>query len=209
MRAAGAWVDFIKMNSTLEGFLKIVKNRYAFKFPDVVTKENINIPRGGYYILDLAIANNYKNASKILIQMGGKTNLQNIVRCNPDLLTCVLESGANTNHTLDFEDFITWGPIEGLLLIDYNVKPPPSSPIIREQFETPTKVIEQYVLLSNARARECKKCLLTISYACTISPFRALREILLCAARQVWVMKGVEGCGPRGHLWLNKWKKSL
>lgn len=193
------------MNPALEVFLNNVDKMTGHKFPHEITNENINIPRGGYYILDLAIANNYKNASKMLIQMGGKTNLQNIVKCNPELLACVLESGANTHHALDLEDFIVQGPIVCLLLIDYNVKPPPSSPIIREQFETPTKAIEQYALLSNARARECKKRLLTILYVCKVSPFRPVVEILLCAARQVWAMKGGEGCGPRAH----GWKKSL
>lgn len=47
------------------------------------------------------------------------------------------------------------------------------------------------------RVGECRKALLTILYVCTRGAFRPTGEILLCAARQVWCMKGGEGCGPR------------
>lgn len=65
-----------------------------------------------------------------------------------------------------------------------------------------------YAIGSDRCVQQCKGWLLTILYICSISSFRSsCREILLCAARrrrlcrQVWAMRGKEGCGPRAHLW--------
>lgn len=74
-----------------------------------------------------------------------------------------------------------------LLLYGANITNVPDIPFWVQEFDATLK----------KRVAECRKALLTILYVCTRGAFRPLGEILKCAARQAWAMRGGEGCGPR------------
>lgn len=113
--------------------------------------------------------------------------------------TCVyylLDAGANVNVVAnDGCDILSNARDKRIieLLIDAGVNVQPGQIIDRYPHE--------YYALVQKRISSCRQSLLTMMHACTISRFRPLVEMLLSAARQSWVMRGGEGCGPRGHHW--------
>lgn len=192
-----------KMNSALEGFLKVVKTRYAFKFPDYITRENVNVTSGGCTILDVAVNYGDANVVKILIGMGAIFYAIDTYRtCNDSCFEIILELGIDYRQVADLFHNVGLATSKRKveLLIDYGIRAPVlwHHNVVVED----VKRIERYTTLSNTRVQECKTCLLAKSYVCSISKFRALREILLCAVRQTWAMLGGKGCGPRAHGWI-------
>lgn len=211
----------------LEGFLKHLKRAYnpiwgPCPIPDVVTRENVNQSYESIYenrtLLELAFDDfsTFKSVIPILLSLGATIKC----RClfNKDTATYFLDLGTNPNMPFNssmtpfnlFETYVLFATDISLgnILIDYGGKPIGGwSRFIgqNQQATFSTRIINyrRYATLSNRRVQECRKALLAILFACNISSFRPVVEILLSAARQTWAMRGGEGCGPRGWLWVS------
>lgn len=210
--------------SYIKGFLSIHSRSHddsLYDCPVQFTKDNINEKwyraeftdkDRSWTLLELVSAYNLKtfDESAVIIEileLGGQITNRVLAQLNPKYYKILLEYGFNPDCNIYDKiplldsALSKYASIEEVcLLVDYGAKIPKrwdhiiNSPIIRQ--------VEEYASLSDKRVQECKKCMLAMIHACNVSDFRALREILLYAARQVWRLRGGEGCGPRGHQWI-------
>lgn len=201
------------MNPSLEVFLKKAKITCP-NFPDVVTKENVNIPYHKISILDSALLYGNTEVASVLIQMGAKVQSKSILRlCNYKFLEPILEMGIVTpDQTRECYQSNSPGGDRCILFVDYGI-PAPRSWAYYVRLES-TGRLERYTTLSEARVQECRKALLALLRCCNQSSshikggfagraaFGALRSMMIQIATQVWRLKGGEGVGPRAHGWI-------
>jgi hypothetical protein len=201
----------------LEGFLESLRQQHHPRwgpcpFPDVVTEENVNRKYGFEYefktLLELAVyrfANAKEKIIPSLLNIGAKIPVQCFLYVR--VMKYFLELGIDPNHIttpdgyscLDtlalYSDPIS--TVKAQYLMDYGARP-------NREWNLRTNhgyFLYEYFQLVNRRASSCRQALLALIRTCKRSKFPALRGIVLCFAKQVWAMRGGEGCGARGHLW--------
>ena len=203
----------------LEGWIKHLKQTLGSNVPDVVTKENVNEliqlqDHDRRTLLQMAVNSSYTNKRMIsqLVELGA------IITCDllfsSSLRRYFLEMGADVNQIcpsgLCVLDYVIVGANlrEGMDLIDYGAKPKdPYLYYLVDDFDPRTKdraiKLHEYSLLSDKHGQVCRKALLTLIRVCKGSKsLRGLKDVILEIAKQVWRLRGGEGVGPRGHLWI-------
>lgn len=183
--------------------------------PNEITKDNVNMrlhishePEeeiDGWTFLEEAVYICDYNMVERILALHPCISYTEVVAANDVVpLSMMLEAGANSNCLCkyDGEHIINHGKSMRYkwffkLLVDYGAN------TFNMALAHPKKHFD-YAKLSERRVAECREVLLTIFYVCSVSKFRALREILLCAARQIWCIKGGDGVGSRGHGWFVK-----
>jgi hypothetical protein len=189
----------------LKSWLNKFKTRYIFCcLPDEITRENVNTTlryTDGYETTILELACRYdKYIEKCEEFLSTLLSLGAVITYNcfidPPRYKFLLEAGADPNICDPAGSSLIRNCLKTSkydlcrLFIDYGAK----SPEKKGYFPT-------YASISNHRVFQCRKALLALIRTCKRSKFPALRGIMLCLAKQVWRLRGGDGCGARGHKW--------
>jgi hypothetical protein len=195
----------------MEVFLRYIKRKHI-NCPDVITRDNVNMKLysdlfegdedpEGWTFLEEAVYIHDTETTSWLLNLNATISYFELSNCQvPSLLNLLLEAGGNPNcyngefiindrRRLRYHWFCE-------MLIDYGSDT--SNMVIshlRGSFD--------YVNLSNHRVQVCRQTLLGLIRVCKGSKYlRGLRGVILEIAKQVWAMRGGEGCGPRGKRWV-------
>lgn len=189
------------------------------RVPKVITSENINNPIRGSTslfsaptVLTIAVQGNYKATVIELLKLKPDITYETLVCCNNyDMLNLLLDYDPEAIHyssILDCESIInSWLACDCFwffkCLVDYGM------PMwaLHSKHRDDEKA---YISLVKCRIDMCRKSMLTLLWCCNSElfppkrAFGALKGIIVQMTTQAWVMRGGEGCGARGHLWIKE-----
>lgn len=186
----------------------VAKNGGVLFEEGTITKENVNnlLNHEAYDVKInwLTIAVSLSNLSKKLVSkiLEFEPNVldETLALCHPIFFRLLLDYGVDVHKFFNANYYVTHNTHNDIThhhyaFVDYGI----GTNEFMRYVNHPIAV--GYAIRSDRCVQKCKGWLLTILYMCTRSAFRPVVEILLCAARQVWAMRGGEGCAPRGPLW--------
>lgn len=181
----------------MEDFLKGLRKIHNI-VPDVITQDNVNICFDGVPGLDMLFyAVYYKHLDIIqeLVLSGARIGECHLLKACDDInvLRVLLRTGGNPSCLggIVFQKL----PICALLL-DYGGF---LSPYWINN-GCPQEIID-YNQRVSFRISSSRKTLAALMICCKGGPFRAQRDVIHTIAKEMWCMKGPEGCGPRAYEW--------
>jgi hypothetical protein len=209
--------------SLIQGFLaKFYPSKFQ-NYPIQFTKDNINEQvyfahrDSNWTVLECVIQfdSDYTDIVREILELGGTITQLSVLKAHPQYYKLLLEFGLDANYLVHDKPktcllqqaLNEYAKFEDMsCLIDYGAKIPNrweriiNAPLLRQ--------VEKYALLSNHRASSCRQALLALIRVCKHSrlrpaqrPLWGLRGVILEIAKQVWRMRGGEGCGARAHNW--------
>lgn len=204
----------------MEGFLQRLKLQYNnIKFPNSITNENVNLvlweDRKLHTFFELAIRHSEYKLFPILISLGAL-----FTGCCMSSISSVRVAKALFKYGIDLTKYDVGffvGPFYthklGFFLIDMGCLKPYYN-FRTHHKETLKRLVHYYNNQVLPRISSCRQSLLALLWCCTQrsshgkgpfgggAGFAALSNMMIQMATQVWCMRGGDGCGPRGHLWI-------
>ena len=188
--------------------------------PPVFTKENINTPCVKYSLLReklraleclVYVFVDARDIVKYALDLGAEITEMVTNISKPIYYKILFEAGVDPNHIvaghtplIQLAFIHRSATLEEIrVIIDYGGTMPKRWNPRDEARMLP--YLEQYALLSDSRVATSRKSLCALLW-CSKRSFIPLRGIILELAKQAWAQKGGEGCGPRGHEWVDEKK---
>lgn len=194
-------IPILKQTFGLDFFLEILKEE---GITDPITKENINkdfkhqLPFGNSRFIELATRDNMYHVSVVLflLSLGAEITHQSFLHSCDPISKILLEHGFVPTASI-LKQWVR-DDRDTDLLIDYGAKIDP----YWNPLGGPPLQLTFYSGVSNQRVSLCRQSEKALLVFCRIGPFAALRRMVQEFAKQMWRMRGAEGCGPRGHGWV-------
>lgn len=196
----------------MEGFIINLKFKYA-NCPDVIMRENVNMPLCYYYdddpdfdytwsFLEEALQLNDIYIVIMLLKLQPNITFYELYSAErPIILSMLLEAGADPNSVsvVDMQHIIN-NPKSVLhdwffkMLMDYGADASSLGTFhTQHHFD--------YSRLVSSRVTSSRKALAALMILRKEAFFRAVRDVFNAVAREMWAQKGPAGCGPRVKLW--------
>ena len=186
-----------------------------FDVPNEITRDNVNkvYANTNSTLLGMVLRSEEHFEKTILIMdyllsLGATLYPIDVVFSKPDVLCYLLDKGYDPNTEL-YSSTILHYSIRAfriktpIILIDYGALLEKKRPTF---YTIDINKYVDYTTLSDSRVATSRKSLCALLWCSRNGLFPALRGIILELARSAWAQKGGEGCGPRGHGWVDEKK---
>lgn len=196
------WMQPRGRDEIINDYLALLKRKCS-NIPNTLTKENVNMElkfgnRPYKTFLEEASYHKRHDIIPILLSLEAiiTTNALYLGSNNYELLKLYLESGADPKLLGSINDG-SYGTCS--LLLDYG------GCLSLAVYDHPkwSRIID-YNSIVGCRITKCRVTILAAVLSTKQSAFRSLKDLILLISKEMWQMRGPDGCGPRAHTWFER-----